>query len=283
MATPETEVQAEMIPQQSVLDTAFERRSTLKGPGKPEHGKKIPNATVGEAPFHPSPSLDPGVVRHAAGEHWEELRGYLAPAEQAFSLATETLKMIDNARIQVAKDPSKNPHAVLLIVAEAAGKKMDQVSRAFDRARADMTASADALERSLSAPLEAKSSTPISAELRGLVRAMTHEDLRKFIMEALQEGDMDVLTSVLGVNHKLTGLSKEERAHFTRIYRDAVDPAASRRLAATRKGIELLEQRGGIFITGVEKAMGSTWATVQKLRKASSEAERALLMERASA
>lgn len=277
MATPEHELHEQLVAQQSPVDTAYERRSTAKGPGRPAAGTKVNSTVITDAPFHPSPSLDPKNVE--AIEGFDEFKGYLAPAHEAFSLATESLKLIDTARQAFAKDMTKNDHARLLIVAGAAEKKQDQVTRAFDQARKNLTAAAEAIESSLNAPLESKSMGVINGEIRSLVRAMNHEERRKFVMEALQEGDMDVLTSVLGTTHKITGLSKEERAHFTRLYRDAADPTAARRLAATRKAVELIEQRAGLFLVGVEQAMKGKWATVQKLRKANSEAERALLME----
>jgi hypothetical protein len=90
------------------------------------------------APFTPTPSLDPGIIK--AIEGYEEFAGYLAPAENAFSSAHVALAKIAEARAIVAKDTSKTPELKLLTVAASAEKKLEQLTRLFDTARGNLTA-----------------------------------------------------------------------------------------------------------------------------------------------
>ncbi len=245
----------------------------------PPPGVPIASGASVPGPYRVTPSLDPANI--AAMEHYDEVKAYLAPAESAFSTATIGLEAIAEARDKAAKNQAWNEYQQLLNVANLAEKQQDKICRAFDSARNNLLSAADALDKSLSVPLEAKAMGVIAGEIRAMVRGMKHEDRRKFIVEALQEGDMDVLTAVLGCNPKLSGMSKEEHAHFIRTYREAADPAAARRLSATLKAIDLLESRGPLVLTQVQMAMRGKWETVQKLRTSNSEAEKALLMRQA--
>jgi hypothetical protein len=216
------------------------------------------------APFTPSPSLHPGVVE--AIEGYAENVGYLAPALNAFSTAHVTLKQISDARAPLTRDTSKTPEQRLLLMATHASKQQDRIMGAFDKAISNLSSAADALDKSLSQPLESVTHTDLCREIRAHCKSLKPAERVAFVAEALQRGDMQILNATLGSPAYLWGGHEEQKANWLRLYHEQRKPAEVRRLAAYRKAIDLLNTRAPLVWTQMEKAMGGKWSDVQRLR-----------------
>jgi hypothetical protein len=235
--------------------------------------RRIESGPLASAPYSPPIDLHEGVIQAIDG--YAEFEGYLAPARNAFSTAFEALKAINEARVAAEKNRARTPQQIVLITASFAEKKLEHMTRIWDKARADLQASAMMLDESLSAPLEQQAMGPINAEIRAHIKAMDSTERVKFIQESINSKRVKVISAVLGAESFLSGLSDGMHTSFTRIWHEQEQPAAVRRLAATRKALEQLDKRGGLALTQVEKAMGGTWKEVKALRGMVAEEEKA--------
>lgn len=252
------------------------------GPRMPAHGKPVRSGPTLEGAYSPPIDFHPGVIEAIDG--FKEFQGYLTPAQEAFSSAYEGLKAIRSAYDAAARNPAWNQHQRLLNVAGAAEKQYQRMLGKFDAAIKNLSTAAKALDESLSQPLEQQAGAgTINSEIRAHVKALSSEARMNFINDAIADRNSKVLTAVLGAPSFLSGLKDPIHASFTRLYWEKTSPEAVGRLTATRRAIELLEKRGPTVHRHVERAMGGQWATVQALRKANSEAEKALLMQQDTA
>jgi hypothetical protein len=226
--------------------------------------KNVVSGLVGEALFHPSPSIDPRNIEAIDG--YAELGGNLKKARDAFALAHAKLEELYNLRRQYAESTTDTEDKKLLRIASAAERVMADFSKAFDDARTVLLKEVDTLDRSLTAALEQQALGSLNAEIRAHVKSLSTEDRGRLISQATTGKNLKVLTSVLGAPGFLSGISDEEHAHYTRRYRESTAPDSVRRLAASRKAVELLESRGGIALKQVEEAMGGSFAQVKLLR-----------------
>jgi hypothetical protein len=183
------------------------------------------------APFTPSPSLHPGVIE--AIEGYAENVGYLAPALNAFSLAHVTLQQISDARAPLSRDTGKTDAQRLLLMATHAEKQQNRILGAFDKAHQNLSSAADALDKSLSQPLESVTHTALCQEIRAHCKSLPQKERGAFVAEALQRGDMQVLNSVLGAPAYLSGVHDEQKANWLRMYHEQRQPAEVKRLAAS--------------------------------------------------
>lgn len=252
------------------------------GPRMPAPGKPVRSGPAMEGAYSPPIDFHPGVIEAIDG--FKEFQGYLTPAQEAFSTAFEGLKSIRAAYDAAAKNQAWNQYQRLLNVAGAAEKQYARMTGRFDSAIKNLSTAAKALDNSLSQPLEQQAGAgTINSEIRAYVTSLSSEARMKFIHDAIADRNSKVLTAVLGAPSFLSGLPEALHSSYTRLYWEKVSPEAVRRLNATRRAIELLEKRGPTVHRHVEKAMGGQWATVQALRKANSEAEKALLMQQDTA
>lgn len=252
------------------------------GPRMPTHGKPIRSGPAMEGSYNPPIDLHPGVIEAIDG--FKEFQGYLTPAQEAFSAAFEGLKAIRIAYDAAAKNQAWNQYQKLLNVAGAAEKKYQHMLGKFDSAIKNMSTAAKAMDESLSQPLEQQAGAgTINTEIREHVAKLGTEARMKFMTDAIADRKSKVLTAILGAPAFLSGLPEGLHSSYTRMYWEKTSPEAVRRLTATRKAIELLEQRGPSVHRHVERAMGGQWSTVVALRRANSEAEKSLLMEQDSA
>jgi len=250
-------------------------RAAVDEPGP--RGNYAPDPSLGvfnNASFIPTPSLDPGVIKAIDG--YAENEGYLAPALNAFSTAHVTLQQIADARAPLMRDTSKTPEQKLLLMATYAEKAQVRIMQAFDKAHQNLNAAANALDKSLSEPLESVTNSSMCQEIRAYVRGLPNGERSKFISEALQRGDMQILNSVLGAPSYLSGVADVQKANWLRQFHEAKNPASVKRLAAYRKAIELLETRSHLVVTQIEKAQGGKHADVRRLRGQVEESDKAL-------
>src|SRR5690606_17013693 len=101
--------------------------------------------------------------------------------------------------------------------------------------------------------------------------------------ERQRAGDTESLEHILGAPGYLSGLSDDERAVRTRHYHMLRSPVESKRLKVMRAALEMIETRGPLVWGELEKAVGASPVKIQKLRAATTEAEKAFLMKDRSA
>jgi len=237
-------------------------------------GEAFPKAGVGDAPFHPSPALDERNVTTIEG--YEEFKGDFGMALNALSSANIGLREIDTARQKAAKNQAFTEASRLILVSQFAERTRDQWHGALDKAQQYYSKLANDLDQSLSAPLEAGAVGPLGVEIRAHVKALTDEQRHKFLAEAVKNGDLKTLQSVLGAPGYLSGLAPATVQHFSRLHREATAPAAVRKLALTRKVIAVLERAGPIAYMQTEQAMGGTFQQAARYRSANDDAMKAL-------
>jgi hypothetical protein len=205
----------------------------------------------------------------------EETAPYVAAAFTAFDEAYQGLCAIHEARIAASKNPTLNSAAQLVAVAEFADKRMTRILRAIDSASTSLQRGITGIEEMLSAPLQQKANSAFTAEIRAHVKSLSASERRKFLSEAQHAGDLQTLEAVLGAPGYLSGISNEEKSIRTRIYHSNRAPEQVRRLEVMKLAFDLLGQRGGLVHSGVEKAIGASWAEVNRIRKAKAQAEEA--------
>jgi len=245
-------------------------------------GSPLAIGIVKDPPFHPSPSLNEGLIDGIEGA--EDFAGYLAPAKNALSHASESLKSIDAAWQALRSDQSKSELQKAMVLAPAAIKKQEAILRVFSKASEDLDKAVELIEKELSAPVvAAATASPTNAELRTVIRNMPKAEREALIDTAVREGDTTVTNAVLGVHPLITGVDPLRHSMWTRQIREKANPELVRRLAATKKAIEVIERAAPIALKQVEQAMRANFADVakaQKMADASAEALAALAAHR---
>jgi hypothetical protein len=232
------------------------------------------------AKYTPTPSLDERMITSV--ENFDENDPALAQARNAFSLATEQLKKLSDARDPLSRDTSKTPEQKLLLMATHAEKAQDRCAKAFDSALKTLTALAKHVEDSLTAPLEQTTHSALCQEIRQFVRGLPKDERDVFVNAAVKRGDTQVMNAILGAPSYLSGIADERKAMWVREYRSKADPIAVLRLAVYRAAIERVSEKAPLMHDEFQKAMGGRWSDVRRLRgqtEASDKALRALAAE----
>lgn len=247
------------------------------GPRKaPTPGAILNGGAVEKNPvnWHPSPTLD---ERHitALAEDDESLLGYLEPAKHALSVATESLKAIDNAYQALRTDTSKTPQQKGLLLEPQASKRLDHMNSVFSKAQENLSKAVEQIEGELSAPF-ASATSPASAELRTVLRSMRADERNEIIEQAVKNNEMALVASILGAHPLTSGVDPLRHSLWTRQWTEKANPALVARLNATKKAIAHLERAAPIALASVEKAMRANFADVSKHRKLAEAADAAL-------
>jgi hypothetical protein len=246
-------------------------------PSAPPPGTKVVSSgPVMQGRYIPSLSLDPLNVK--AIEGFDEHSGYVNVAVEAFSEIHVGLLKLRDAREQVAKDSSRTEAQQVLMTAKEAEKLQERTARAMDKAIKQLRDGIAHNERELTKPLTAGADSRMSCQVRDLCLSMSASDREKFISEAMKDGDTTVLNAILGAPAALSGLSKQMIAHHIRQFHEKNNPQIAERIKVMSKVLDLVEQRCNLIFTEIERCLGAKMETVQKLRKASSAAEAALLL-----
>jgi hypothetical protein len=224
----------------------------------------------------PTPGLDPGNIKTIDG--FEEHGGYVQAALTAFDTAFKGIQSVIDARQKVARNASWTPDRQLIEVAALAEKRQDAALKAMDSAIKTLTQGIKSLDESLSKPLQAGTDNSISAEIRAHAKALSNEDRRALIINAMDKGDTKTLNAVLGAPAYLSGLDEVMQAHFTHEWNTKQTPEIAKRVDVMRRALELVNARGPLVLTQIEEAMGGrgSWAKVSAARLRDKEARAAL-------
>lgn len=224
-----------------------------------------------------TPSLHPANAREME-DYGEDTAPYLGQFETALSTAYIGLQDIHNAREAAAKDPTLNPAAQVLKTDDYARKVFGRITQSFDRAGANLDRSITALEQQLTAPIESKASHGISAEIRAFVKGLDTGERLTFLQQAIERGDEQSASSVLGAPSYLSGLNAETQATFVRLYHERTSPREAKQVRAMKAAKAILDDRAPLLFQQLDKAVGAPRGRINALRQAKTESERAFIL-----
>ena len=222
-----------------------------------------------------TPSFMSANVR-ALPQYDDDTAPLFGPVESAFDLAYSTVRSIYNARDAAENDSTMNDDARLVAVAELADKVTERTTKAFDYASTALTNNIAVMEHELSKPVQARAAHTISVEIRAHVKGLkTGAHVMDFVRQAIERGDHDTVSAVLGAPAYLSGMTPETQAIMLRMYHEKANPQTARRLAAAKAAQDYLDRNAGLFMGQIEKAIGGDWRKVQMLRKSANATRKA--------
>lgn len=219
--------------------------------------------------------LHPANVKRVEGYN-DATAHYLAATDTAFSTAYEGLRAVHDARETAEKNPGWNEAQRLIQVDKFAKKKCEQITRTFAKTEADLRTNIAQVEKELTAPVESRAGTSISAEIRAHVKAMATTERHTFIQQAIAGGDTTTVGALVGAPAYLSGLTVEMQKLYLRQHREMMAPELAQRLKAMQGALALIEQRVGLLFGEIDKAVGAPPQKVAELQKAQSAAIKAL-------
>lgn len=180
----------------------------------------------------------------------------LEPTERAFDAAYRGISSVFAAREAARNDPTLNEAAQILKTDDLAGKVLNKLTREFDGVRVNLEKGIAHIDAELSRPVTASAAHPVASEIRRHVANLSTGERIAFVRAAIENGDDTTSTAVLGAPPYLSGLTDEFKATFTRMYRERTSPDIAKRLKVMTAAKELLESKGGLIFTQLEKAVG---------------------------
>jgi len=224
-----------------------------------------------------TPSLHPLNIRELE-DYGDDTAPYLGQSETALSTAYLGFQDIHAAREAAAKDPTLNPAAQAIKTDDYARRVFGKITQSFDSASANLDRTITALEQQLTAPIESKASHGISAEIRAFVKGLDTGERMSFLQKAIERGDIQSASSVLGAPAYLSGLDADMQATFVRLYHERMSPREAKQVRAMKAAKALIEDRGPLLFKELEKSVGMPLARVHALRAAKTESERAFVL-----
>jgi hypothetical protein len=229
-----------------------------------------------------TPSLHPLNVTKLDG-YSESTAVFVAPTERVLAEAYEGIARVHNAREAARTDPTLTEAAQLIKTDEMAQKVFAKVAKAFDAECANLSKGIAHIEKELTAPVTAKAAHPIAAEIRAHIKSMPVEKRVSFVQAAINSGDETTASSVLGAPAYLSGIDANMQAVLVRLYREKMTPDAAARLKVMRGAKELLENRGGLVLLQLEKAVGAQSHVIRRMREAKGKSDKAFAAVAAAA
>jgi hypothetical protein len=230
-----------------------------------------------------APGLHPGNVTSISG-YDETTAPSVASALAAFTEAYTGLTAIHEARGAASKNTAWTKSQQTLAIANFGFERQQRILMKFDNARALLIRSIATAEESLQSPVQQLAGTgTINEEIRRHSKELPLDQRIQFLNDARAQGDTKTLTAILGAPPYLSGLSKEEHMAYLRTFHAMVNPAAVQRLSVMRSALDLIDARSSILFAQVEKALGSTWIEIDKLKQVNTAAQKALSINASNA
>lgn len=216
----------------------------------------------------------------------EKIEGYdadtalvLGQTVTAFSEAYIGIGKVHTAREAAKRNPTWNEAQQVIKTQDMADAVFARVAKAMDSEGARLSKAIAHLEGELSQPVEARASHPIAQEIRAHIKSLPAGQRMPFIKQAIEAGDHETAQAALGTVPYLSGIDPNTRAILTRMYHEKAQPALAKRLKAMQGAKALIEDRGGLVMRELEKAVGMRADKVQRLRNARNEAEQAFVLK----
>ncbi|MBD59439.1 MAG: hypothetical protein CL808_04885 [Citromicrobium sp.] len=219
-------------------------------------------------------SLHPQTVTKIDGFS-EETRGYIAGTERALHEAYSGISSVHAAMDAAKKDPTLNDAARVIKVDDLAQRTFQRLAKLFDAESTRLDKGIALQEEKLSAPVQAKASHYLAAEVRAFVREMPDNDRAFFIRSAIRKGDDITATACLGGPAYLSGLNDEMHGVLLKTYHEHNAPDEAAKLKVMLGARALIAERGGLLHSQLENAVGRPPHEVRLLREAKDRSDKA--------
>lgn len=221
-----------------------------------------------------SPALHPLNVQEVEG-YSEETAGILSMTEGAFAHAYVQLGKVFDAGETVRSDPTLTEAAAVLKVADYADKAFTGIAQRFDAAQANLRTIVASIESDLTAPVESRASSTLSAEIRSYVAKLPDGERMSFVMKAIKDSDARTASAILGAPAYLSGLTADMQAVLTRQFHEHQEPLKAKRLKAAQAGLDLIGERANLVFSHIQKAVGADPHKVARFRAAAAKTAKA--------
>lgn len=220
-----------------------------------------------------TPSLHPLNVAKIDG-YDQRTAIYVEQTERILDAAYKGIGAVWDAREAARTDPTLNEAAQIIKTDDVARKVFASVAKQFDAERANLEKGIAHIEKQLTAPVTARAAAPIAKEIRAHCKNLPVDKRYSFVTVAIERGDDDTASSVLGAPSYLSGIEPDVHAALLRHYHEKASPDEALRLKVMRGAKELLENRGGLLFVQLERAVGEQPHKVQRLREAKGKADK---------
>jgi hypothetical protein len=221
-----------------------------------------------------TPALHPLNVQELDG-YSEETAGILATTESAFAHAYHQLGRVFDASEAVRSDPTLTEAAAVVRIADYGDKAFTGMAQRFDAAAANLKTIVASIESDLTAPVESRASSTLSAEIRSYVAKLPDGERMSFVMKAIKDDDTRTASAILGAPAYLSGLTSDMQAVLTRQFHEHSNPLQARRLKAAQAGLELIGGRANLVFSQIQKAVGADHKKVARYRAAAARTAKA--------
>lgn len=221
-----------------------------------------------------SPGLHPQLIA-SLDEYDDDTAGYLEPAVEAFKQAYSGVAKIHAIRDAVKNDPTMTEAAQIVRTADHADKVYKDAAARFDKVTANMQSGIAKLEQELSRPVEARAAHTISVEVRSYVRSLPDGSRMGFIRQAIERGDTDSVSAVLGGPAYLSGIEPAMQAILLRMWHEKANPVAAKKIKAMTAALDLLGTNAPLITKELDRAVGVPQHKVRQYRDAKARADQA--------
>lgn len=226
-----------------------------------------------------TPALHAENVKQIEGYDDSDIAAVLAPTLNAFDEAYSGIGQVYEAREKAKTNPTWNEAQQIIATDDLAQKQFGRIAKIMDTTRANLEKGIAHLEQELSQPVTTRAAHPVASEIRTYVRGLGTTKLHSFIQSAIDNGDHDTVTAVLGAPAYLSGLTREFQQTYLRFYHERNNPATAKRLKAMQGAKALIEERAGLVFKELEKAVGAPPHKAKALREAKTAAEKAFVLK----
>ena len=196
----------------------------------------------------------------------DDTSGILQQVIEALQFAYKGVGKVHAAKEAVKLDPSMTEAAQVLRTAVHADKVFSDAAAKIDRVSAAMQNSIDAIEKELSQPVQARAAHTIAVEIRNFIR--TQKCPTDFVIKAINSGDVDTVSAVLGAPSFLTGLDDAMQSTLLRMWHEKQNPQSAKRVRAMKAALGLLGSNAPLLHGEIKKAIGINRGQVQIYREA---------------
>jgi hypothetical protein len=202
-----------------------------------------------------TPALHPDNVKEIDG-YGDDTAMVLGPTVTAFSEAYEGIHAVHVAREKAKTNPTWNEAQQIIHTDDLAQRHLARITKGFDSVRGNLERGIASIEQELSQPVTSRAGQGLASEIRAHVRGLPTAKLHDFLQRAMDGGDHDTVTAVLGAPAYLSGLTPEFQKTYLRFYHEQTSPDKAKRLKAMIGARTMIEERAGLVFKELEKAVG---------------------------
>lgn len=219
--------------------------------------------------------LHPAVVT-ALKDYGDDTAALLGGTVAAFTTAYEGIASVWAARDTVSRNTAWSEERRIIELSKHSDRRSEGLTKTFDAALTTLRKNIKMFDAELNAPVTAKSSSSVAAEIRRHVKDLPSGERNDFIQRALKDGDEVTLSALLGAPSYLSGLTADAQKLYTKQFHERMQPLTAKRLRACQAAADLIMERGGLIFEGLEKAVGADALRAAELRKRHDAATKAL-------